>query len=671
MRRIARATRLVFLCAAFLGAEDTTILHLKTRERDPSAEPASLRLSPLRRTTDGRSHLLVQFSQPPQPEQLQELERRGVKVLRAAPGSAVMVSASDDASFDGLALRWVGRMEPQDKISPLVTGDGDFLIEFHPDVDMDDARALAAENDLAVLEHPNLLAQHLLVRGAVDQLWRLSQWDEVAYIFPASPDLLDGTPLMACDGGATTSGLVGQYIASVGDGWDGPGLGSADLLYFFQSVTDKLPPATAQSEILRAYNIWTRYVKVSFQPGTSGTANRTINILFASGDHGDGYPFDGPGNTLAHTYYPAPPNPESIAGDMHFDADENWRQGLDVDLFSVALHEAGHALGLAHSDQPGAVMYPYYRKVTDLSQLDIDSIRQLYAAQDTTTTTPGTPLAISIQSPAGSPVTTTATSLAVSGTVAGGTGQSQVAWMSDRGSSGSATGSTSWAAAVPLSTGNNVITVTATDAAQARASVSVFIIRNGQTTTPTPVSLAITSPAASGIYTSSASSITLNGTASHPSGISRVTWANSLGGGGTAAGTTSWTTGPFPLSVGSNLITVTAYEPGGTSASRSIAVAYATAVKDTVPPTLRIIAPASNNVSTSAATITLRGSATDNLAVTEISWVTSTGSSGTAAGTTSWTAANIPLLVGTNTITVRAHDAAGNTAWRSVVVTRR
>ena len=187
-------------------------------------------------------------------------------------------------------------------------------------------------------------------------------------------------------------------------------------------------------------------------------------------------------------------------------------------------------------------------------------------------------------------------------------------------------------------------------AAQARASVSVFIIRNGQTTTPTPVSLAITSPAASGIYTSSASSITLNGTASHPSGISRVTWANSLGGGGTAAGTTSWTTGPFPLSVGSNVITVTAYEPGGTSASRSIAVAYAT---------------------TSAATITLRGSATDNLAVTEISWVTSTGSSGSAAGTTSWTAANIPLLVGTNTITVRAHDAAGNTAWRSVVVTRR
>jgi hypothetical protein len=119
------------------------------------------------------------------------------------------------------------------------------------------------------------------------------------------------------------------------------------------------------------------------------------------------------------------------------------------------------------------------------------------------------------------------------------------------------------------------------------------------------------------------------------------------------------------------VITVTAYEPGGASASRSLAVAYATTVKDTVPPTLRIIAPASNNVSTSAATITLRGSATDNLAVTEVSWVTSTGSSGTAAGTTSWTATGVPLLVGTNAITVRAHDAAGNTAWRSVIVTRR
>ncbi len=43
--------------------------------------------------------------------------------------------------------------------------------------------------------------------------------------------------------------------------------------------------------------------------------------------HGDAYPFDGPGAVLAHTFYPAAPNPEPMAGDMHLDDDEGWRVG--------------------------------------------------------------------------------------------------------------------------------------------------------------------------------------------------------------------------------------------------------------------------------------------------------------------------------------------------------
>ena len=45
--------------------------------------------------------------------------------------------------------------------------------------------------------------------------------------------------------------------------------------------------------------------------------------------------------------------------------------------------------------------------------------------------------------------------------------------------------------------------------------------------------------------------------------------------------------------------------------------------------------------------------------------------SGVATGTTYWQTGNIPLLVGTNTIVVRARDGTGNTSWRSVTVTRR
>ena len=332
-----------------------------------------------------------------------------------------------------------------------------------------------------------------MIVAGLEQLFALAEWDEVAYIYPASPDLVEGRPVIACSGALTEFAAIGQYVAQVGKGWSGDSTGRVTLQYHFGQLSAKLTPDQARAEIERALKEWALHARLNFVPGPSATTARTINFLFASGGHGDPYPFDGPGKTLAHTFYPSPPNSEPLAGDVHFDDDEGWRIGADTDLYSVALHELGHSLGLGHSDLPGAVMYPFYRSAETLTPEDERAIQGLYAPPDAGGTPPTPPpappqpesLHLTITAP-GTQYVTSAVTLTLTGALSGGTAPLSLSWSSDRGPSGTAAAAGLWSiSGVPLAIGRNLISVVGADALLQQAAQSVAVTREAAPAQPT------------------------------------------------------------------------------------------------------------------------------------------------------------------------------------------
>ena len=177
---------------------------------------------------------------------------------------------------------------------------------------------------------------------------------------------------------------VGSFVLT-GNKWP-----NSTISYRIDSLTPDIYGETARAAIADAFKLWRDKAKIDFVavPGDAGVAD--IVIKFAQGEHGDGVPFDGPGQVLAHAFFPGQGD---ISGDTHFDEAEKWSvDGSGVDLVTVAAHEFGHALGLAHSNTQGALMYPYYSgPMRFLHADDIAGIQTLYGARVETPTPPPAP----------------------------------------------------------------------------------------------------------------------------------------------------------------------------------------------------------------------------------------------------------------------------------------
>ncbi|WP_299406761.1 matrixin family metalloprotease [Acaryochloris sp. IP29b_bin.148] len=155
------------------------------------------------------------------------------------------------------------------------------------------------------------------------------------------------------------------------------------LLYAFDNGTDQVAGNQEFGPIRAAINTWMEAVEVDFIEVGPGDSPDVL-IGWRTANDPD---YSMIGSVVAHADFP--PDCSVVANNLpkpiHFDDTEhNWVIGAvpsGLDIETVALHEIGHILGLAHSSEMDAVMAPFVRfnsTKRELTNDDIKGVRQLY-----------------------------------------------------------------------------------------------------------------------------------------------------------------------------------------------------------------------------------------------------------------------------------------------------
>lgn len=197
-----------------------------------------------------------------------------------------------------------------------------------------------------------------------------------AGIDPKTAQLLNLPRCGNTDEPTILAGFGARYVP-IGSSWFAK---ARTLTYGFANATPDISGDAERQAVRTALATWAQVIPLDFIE-VPIESNPALKFGWYSGSHGDTSSFDGGGGVLAHAYYP-PPLGGTFTGNCHFDEAEVWGIGTGggaIDLETVALHEVGHLLGLAHSTVSGSVMAAYYSGVRrSLSADDVAGIQSLY-----------------------------------------------------------------------------------------------------------------------------------------------------------------------------------------------------------------------------------------------------------------------------------------------------